>query len=131
MENIINAAQIENDLVTNVLVVTDINFLPNLVAIPEGLSVGIGWGYVDGSFVAPVIPEITADQNKATAISLLNQTDWTTIADVGNPQTANPYLANQAEFIAWRSEVRAIAVTPVAGTLPVLEEMPQEDWQTV
>lgn len=131
MENIINAAQIENNLVVNVLVVTDINFLPNLIEIPKGSNAGIGWGYIDGSFVAPAIPETTADQNKTTAVTLLNQTDWTTIADVGNPQMANPYLANQAEFIAWRSEVRAIAVTPVAGTLPVLEEMPQEDWQTV
>ena len=131
MENIINAAQIENELVTNVLVVTDINFLPNLVAIPEGASVGIGWGYVDGAFVAPVILEPTAEENKATAVSLLEQTDWTTIADVGNPQTANPYLANQAQFISWRSQVRAIAVTPVAGTLPIFDEMPQEDWQTV
>lgn len=69
--------------------------------------------------------------NKQQAKDLLLQTDWTTIADVGNPQTANPYLANQSEFIAWRSQVRAIAVTPVAGTLPILEEMPQEDWQTV
>lgn len=131
MDNIINAAQIENDLVVNVLAVTDINFLPNLVEIPKGSSVGIGWSYVDGAFVAPIILEPTAEENKAIAVSLLEVTDWTTIADVGNPQTANPYLANQAEFIAWRSQIRAIAVTPIAGTLPILEEMPQENWQTV
>ena len=131
MENIINAAQIENEMVVNVLAVTDINFLPNLIEIPAGSSAGIGWGYVNGEFVAPPVPETTAEENKATAISLLEQTDWTTIADVGNPQTANPYLANQAEFISWRSQVRAIAVTPVAGILPIFEEMPQEDWQTV
>lgn len=131
MENIINVAQIENEMVVNVLAVTDINFLPNLIEIPAGSSAGIGWGYVNGKFVAPPVPEPTAEENKATAINLLNQTDWTTIADVGNPQTANPYLANQAEFISWRSQVRAIAVTPVSGILPVLNEMPQEDWQTV
>ncbi len=131
MDNIINAAQIENELVTNVLVVTDINFLPNLVEIPEGSSVGIGWGYVNGEFVAPPVPEPTAEENKATAVSLLKATDWTTIADVGNSQTANPYLANQAEFIAWRSEVRAIAVTPIAGELAIFDDMPQEEWQTV
>jgi hypothetical protein len=78
---------------------------------------------------APYVP--TADDNKATAVSLLQQTDWTTIGDVGNSAMSNPYLANQAEFIAWRSKVRAIAVTPVAGTLPVFGEMPQEVWQTV
>jgi hypothetical protein len=131
MDNIINAAQIENDLVINVLVVTDIDFIPNLVEIPDGSSAGIGWSYIDGEFIAPVVPETTAEENKVTAVGLLQATDWTTIADVGNPDMSNPYLANQAEFIAWRSEVRAIAVTPVAGTLPVLQEMPQEDWQTV
>ncbi len=77
----------------------------------------------------PYVP--TADDNKATAVSLLQQTDWTTIGDVGNSAMSNPYLANQAEFIAWRSQVRAIAVTPVAGILPVFDEMPQEDWQSV
>jgi hypothetical protein len=56
METLINAAQIENELVVNVIVVTDINFLPNLVAIPEGSSVGIGWGYVNGEFIPPPEP---------------------------------------------------------------------------
>jgi hypothetical protein len=60
METIINAAQIDNELVVNVIVVTDINFLPNLVEIPEGSSVGIGWGYVDGQFIPPSLElEIT------------------------------------------------------------------------
>jgi hypothetical protein len=87
--------------------------------------------YIDSQFVAYIAPAPTADKNKATAVSLLQQTDWTTIADVSNPQTANPYLANQAEFIAWRSQVRAIAVTPVDGVFAVFNEMPQEVWQTV
>jgi hypothetical protein len=78
---------------------------------------------------APYVP--TADDNKNIAVSLLEATDWTTIADVSNPAMSNPYLANQAEFIAWRSQVRAIAVTPVGGVLPVFDEMPQEVWQTV
>lgn len=85
--------------------------------------------YLENQYVAYVPPASTANENKATAVSLLQQTDWTTIADVGNPQTANPYLANQSEFIAWRSQVRAIAVTPVAGNLSIFNEMPQEVWQ--
>jgi len=87
--------------------------------------------YLENQYVAYLPPAPTADENKQTAISLLQQTDWTTIPDVANPQMANPYLANQAEFIAWRSQVRAIAVTPISGTLPVFDEMPQEVWQTV
>jgi len=73
---------------------------------------------------------ITADQNKATASALLSATDWSTIADVSNPATANPYLANQADFIAYRNAVRQYAVYPVAGniTWPIL---PTENWVKV
>jgi len=88
------------------------------------------WTYVDGVFVAPVVPVPTAADNKATASSLLSATDWTTIADVGNPQMANPYLANQAEFLAYRNAVRNMAVYPVAGniTWPIV---PVENWVKV
>lgn len=85
------------------------------------------WGEVK-PYVKP-IP--TAEGNKQTAILLLQQTDWTTIADVGNPEEANPYLANQAEFIAWRSQIRAIAVNPIDGNLEIFNQMPQEVWETV
>lgn len=73
----------------------------------------------------PYVP--TADENKATATALLQATDWTTIADVGNPQMSNPYLANQAEFIAYRNAIRNIAVYPTEGNIdwPVV---PTENW---
>ena len=74
---------------------------------------------------APVPP--TASDNKATASGLLSATDWTTIADVGNPQMANPYLANQAEFITYRNTIRQIAVYPVAGNL-TWATVPTEVW---
>ena len=64
--------------------------------------------------------------NKATASSLLAGTDWTTIADVASP-TNNPYLGNQADFIAYRNVIRAIAVYPPAGDL-VWPVAPQEEW---
>ena len=73
--------------------------------------------YINGAFVVYTPPAATADENKATAVSLLQATDWTTIADVGNPQMSNPYLANQAEFIAYRNEVRQYAVYPQAGNI--------------
>jgi hypothetical protein len=76
----------------------------------------------------PYVP--TAEANKATATSLLQATDWTTIADVGNPQMSNPYLANQAEFMKYRSAVRNFAVYPTEGTIDWPVD-PTEDWVKV
>ena len=39
-------------------------------------------------------PPPTAEQNKATASSLLTGTDWTTIADVANPETIRNMCQN-------------------------------------
>ena len=63
-----------------------------------------------------------ADQAKA----ILTATDWTSIADVGDPTKANPYLINQAEFVAYRSTVRGYAVNPVVD--PVFPTAPTEQW---
>jgi len=63
---------------------------------------------------------------KQKAVSLLQATDWTTIPDVANPSASNPYLMNQGAFIAWRSQVRALAVNPVAN--PVFPAQPTEQW---
>ena len=65
--------------------------------------------------------------NKATASSLLAGTDWTTIADVASP-TNNPYLGNQADFIAYRNVIRAIAVYPPAGQV-TWPTAPTEIWE--
>lgn len=87
--------------------------------------------------VAPVTNEqinaeyarLVADQPlqacKKQASQLLYETDWTTIADVANPANS-PYLTNQAEFIAWRSQIRALAVNPVVD--PVFPPKPNEVW---
>jgi hypothetical protein len=66
---------------------------------------------------------------KQQASSLLSQTDWTTIADVADPTKSNPYLLNQAEFAAYRSAVRMLAVYPVAD--PVWPVKPAEQWSAV
>lgn len=64
---------------------------------------------------------------KATAESLLQQTDWTATVDINNPQFSNPYLGNQDAFLAYRSQVRQIAINP-----PVIVEVwptkPDEVW---
>ena len=65
-----------------------------------------------------------SDQAKA----ILTSTDWTSIPDVGNPDASNPYLVNQAAFIAYRSQIRALAVNPVAN--PVWPTQPTEQWSS-
>jgi hypothetical protein len=65
-----------------------------------------------------------ADQAKA----ILTATDWTSIGDVGNPEMSNPYLVNQAEFIAYRSTIRNYAVNPVID--PVWPTQPTEQWSS-
>lgn len=102
----------------------------NWVACPDTVT-AYDYRYTQGKFVYIPPSPPTANENYQTAVSLLQQTDWTSIGDVGNPQMANPYLANQAEFIAWRSQVRAIAVTPIDGFLDIFNQMPQEDWKSV
>jgi hypothetical protein len=76
----------------------------------------------------PYVP--TANDNKTTATNLLQATDWTTIADLGNSAMSNPYLANQAEFIAYRNSVRQYAVYPVAGDI-TWATVPTENWVKV
>jgi hypothetical protein len=92
----------------------------------------IGWTYVDGVFIAPPKPAPTPEelitQCKQQATGILQNTDWTSIADVGDPTKANPYLVNQAEFIAYRSTVRGYAVNPVVD--PVWPTAPTEQWSS-
>jgi hypothetical protein len=68
------------------------------------------------------------DACKSQATTILNATDWTSIADVGDSTKANPYLINQAEFIAYRSTVRGYAVNPVVD--PVFPTAPTEQWSS-
>ena len=95
-------------------------------------TAGPGWTYVDGQFIAPYIPPPTPEELialcKQTATGILNATDWTSIPDVGNPDASNPYLVNQAAFIAYRSQIRALAVNPVAN--PVWPSQPTEQWSS-
>ena len=63
-------------------------------------------------------------------MTLLQQTDWTTIPDVGDPTKANPYLANVVDFITYRNTVRQYAIYPVEGNIN-WPEVPAEVWQTV
>ena len=119
-------AIIENTLVTNVAV-ADAEFAQSQgwVSCPEEVSAG--WTYVNDVFAPPAPYVPSADDNKATAVNLLQATDWTSIPDVADQALSNPYLTNQAEFFAYRSALRAIAVNPTEGNLtwPV---KPTEQW---
>jgi hypothetical protein len=78
----------------------------------------------------PVAVQEEADKLncKAQATTILNATDWTSIPDVGSSTASNPYLVNQAAFIAYRSQIRALAVNPVAN--PVFPTQPTEQWSS-
>lgn len=74
----------------------------------------------------PPTPEEALFKCKSQAASLLSQTDWTAIPDVADPLKSNPYLMNQADFVAYRSTVRNYAVNPVVD--PVWPVVPTERW---
>lgn len=75
--------------------------------------------------IAILMVQIPLQNCKKEASKLLYETDWTTIPDVADPANS-PYLTNQAEFIAWRNEIRKLAVNPVAD--PVFPPKPNEVW---
>jgi len=63
-------------------------------------------------------------KNKTQATALLQATDWSVNADV---TTGTHKLTNQADFIAYRNAVRAIAVNPptTPATFPAV---PTDTW---
>ncbi len=71
--------------------------------------------------------EQARQSNKQQAETLLQQTDWTTIPDVSDPALSDPYLTNAAEFAAYRSNIRKIAVNPPV-TVDIWEVAPDEAW---
>jgi hypothetical protein len=78
------------------------------------------------------IATLTAEQPladcKAQATKLLYETDWTTIADVGDPNKSNPYLVNVNDFVVYRSSLRQLAVHPVVT--PTWPTKPAEQWSS-
>ena len=78
----------------------------------------------------PIAVQEEADKLSCSdqAKSILSATDWTSIPDVGNPTESTPYLMNQAAFIAYRSQIRALAINPVAN--PVWPTQPTEQWSS-
>jgi hypothetical protein len=78
----------------------------------------------------PPTPEEIQAQNKAYASSLLQATDWTATVDIADPKYSNPYLMNQADFLAYRSAVRDIAVNPPTTPVTTWPTLPAEKWSS-
>lgn len=116
----------ENGIILNVIVATpqeaELAFGGVWVECPEWVGIGMN---INTPQPTPGIP--TAEENKQTAILLLQETDWTSVGDVGNPEMSNPYLANQAEFINYRNTIRQYIIYPVAGIIE-WPEVPQVNW---
>lgn len=77
----------------------------------------------------PPLPQPSAQDNKAAAERRLTATDWVNQPDVYDPANT-PHLTNRDAFIAYRSQVRAILVSPVDGNLDWPEE-PAALWSGV
>lgn len=87
------------------------------------------WSYVAGDPPPYPSPTEIQQENKNIAVQLLQQTDWTCTVDINNPLYSNPYLMNQDAFLAYRSQVRAVAVNPPT-TPAVFPPMPNEVWSS-
>lgn len=72
----------------------------------------------------------TAEDNKQTAIQLLQQTDWATVSDVSDSTKSNPYLSNVNDFLNYRNSIRQYAINPIAGDI-TWPTKPQALWATV
>lgn len=89
------------------------------------------WIVTDATAEEILVREQSAkNANKQEASSLLTETDWTTIPDVGDQTKSNPYLSNVNEFVTYRNEVRAIALNPPI-TVDIWPTKPVEIWLPV
>jgi hypothetical protein len=64
--------------------------------------------------IPPVVP-LDAEGKKLKAKRLLSETDWAATESIIDPAVSNPYLTNQAEFLAYRSNLRDILLNPPEG----------------
>jgi hypothetical protein len=93
------------------------SYPPGTVEVPLQPGSGYVWNGVEWIY-APT--PTSANENKAEASRRLAATDWVNQPDVYDPANT-PHLTNRDAFIAYRSQLRAIAVNPVEGNL---------DWPT-
>jgi hypothetical protein len=78
------------------------------------------WYNPDNQLIEPNLGLPTppsAEENKNTAVALLQETDWASIPDIVDPNINSPYLTNQQAYLEYRNIIRGYAVNPVAGDL--------------
>lgn len=100
----------EQRIVTNVFVASEASDFPDAVVCPWWVGIGM-------SIDTPE-PTVywTKDASKKEAETRLAATDWVNNPDVYD--TANtPHLTNRDEFLAYRVQIRTIAVNPVEGEI--------------
>jgi hypothetical protein len=100
----------------------------DITSLPSWVDCCLAVWTVANTPVPPSPP--TAEDNKQTAIVILQQTDWTQIPSVSDPSLSNPYLANKNAFDIYRNSVRQYALNPVAGNIE-WPTIPQEVWTAV
>jgi hypothetical protein len=100
----------------------------DITSLPSWVDCCLAAWTVANTPVPPSPP--TAEDNKQTAVALLQQSDWTQIPSVSDPALSNPYLANKNAFDIYRNSVRQYALNPVAGDI-TWPAIPQEVWTTV
>ena len=80
----------------------------DITALPSWVDCCLAAWTVANTPVPPNPP--TAEDNKGTAVTLLKQTDWTTIPDVSDSTKSNPYLSNVNDFVTYRNAIRQYAI---------------------
>lgn len=125
-----NYAIIENTLVVNITVADPVYAQEKgWIEAPQGVT--IGWSYINGQFVAPVLPSPTPEeikaQNKAQSESLLLASDWTESPSARNT-AKTPHLVNGEAFDDYRVALRAIAVNPPETEITDWPVKPDEVW---
>jgi hypothetical protein len=93
-------------------------------------AISQGWQDVTNEYPQPIPYISTASDNKATAVGLLQATDWTQIPSVSDFALSNPYLSNKLAFDQYRNNVRQYAVYPVEGNI-TWPTVPTENWVKV
>lgn len=86
---------------------------------------------VETNQYVPKTPEEIAEDLqpiKDEGKTLLADSDWTDIPATGDATKSNPYLANQSEFTAWRSQVRYLMMT-LDNPYVQYPPPPVEDWK--
>jgi hypothetical protein len=100
----------------------------DITALPSWTDCCLAVWTVANTPIPPSPP--TAEDNKQTAISLLQKSDWTQIPSVSDPALSNPYLANKNAFDLYRNSIRQYALNPVAGNIN-WPTIPEEVWTAV